>query len=200
GNRRGLDNRRASLAERTAACRVCHCTAAWRAAAAGGRAAQRRRSSPGTGHARPSSRRAAHARRRRKRRGRRSARTADAAGVDDGRRPSAGTETDRAHTAWPFPRGRCHGGARRLSAAGAAARSLKSLQMASEGPELTPRQRRILAFVVSEYVTTGQPVGSKHLVERAGLTVSPSTVRNEFAELEARGLLTHPHTSAGRVP
>ena len=72
--------------------------------------------------------------------------------------------------------------------------------MASEGPELTTRQRRILAFVVSEYVTTGQPVGSKHLVERAGLTVSPSTVRNEFAELEARGLLTHPHTSAGRVP
>jgi heat-inducible transcriptional repressor len=67
-------------------------------------------------------------------------------------------------------------------------------------PELTPRQRRILAFVVSEYVATGQPVGSKHLVERAGLPVSPSTVRTELAELEAHGLLTHPHTSAGRVP
>jgi heat-inducible transcriptional repressor len=66
--------------------------------------------------------------------------------------------------------------------------------------ELTPRQRRVLAFVVSEYVATGQPVGSKHLVERAGLTVSPSTVRSEFAELEARGLLTHPYTSAGRIP
>jgi heat-inducible transcriptional repressor len=65
---------------------------------------------------------------------------------------------------------------------------------------LTQRQRRILAFVVSEYVATGQPVGSKHLVERAGLTVSPSTVRTEFAELEARGLLTHPYTSAGRIP
>ena len=51
-----------------------------------------------------------------------------------------------------------------------------------------------------EYVATGQPVGSKHLVEQAGLVVSPSTVRNELAELEARGLLTHPHTSAGRVP
>jgi heat-inducible transcriptional repressor len=69
-----------------------------------------------------------------------------------------------------------------------------------ERSELTPRQRRILAVVVSEYVATGQPIGSKHLVERAGLPVSASTVRNEFAELEARGLLTHPHTSAGRVP
>jgi heat-inducible transcriptional repressor len=67
-------------------------------------------------------------------------------------------------------------------------------------PELTPRQREILARVVEEYVATGQPVGSKYLVERAGLTVSPSTVRHELAELEARGMLSHPHTSAGRVP
>jgi heat-inducible transcriptional repressor len=54
--------------------------------------------------------------------------------------------------------------------------------------------------VVEEHVATGQPVGSKALVERAGMNVSPSTVRNELAELEAFGLLTHPHTSAGRVP
>ena len=65
---------------------------------------------------------------------------------------------------------------------------------------LTPRQRDILARVVEEYIATGQPVGSRNLVERAGLQVSPSTVRNELAELEARGLLMHPHTSAGRVP
>jgi heat-inducible transcriptional repressor len=65
---------------------------------------------------------------------------------------------------------------------------------------LTERQRKILARVIVEYVATGQPVGSKHLVEGSGLGVSPSTVRNELAELEARGLLTHPHTSAGRVP
>jgi heat-inducible transcriptional repressor len=65
---------------------------------------------------------------------------------------------------------------------------------------LTPRQRDILARVVEEYIATGQPVGSRYLVERAGLRVSASTVRNELAELEARGLLTHPHTSAGRVP
>jgi heat-inducible transcriptional repressor len=66
--------------------------------------------------------------------------------------------------------------------------------------ELTPRQRAILRRVVEEHVATGQPVGSKALVERAGMDVSPSTVRNELAELETLGLLTHPHTSAGRVP
>jgi heat-inducible transcriptional repressor len=66
--------------------------------------------------------------------------------------------------------------------------------------QLTPRQRQILAHVVQEYVTTGQPVGSKHVVERGRISVSASTVRTELAELEACGLLTHPHTSAGRLP
>lgn len=66
--------------------------------------------------------------------------------------------------------------------------------------QLTQRQREILRRVVEEYVSTGQPVGSKGLVERAELEVSPSTVRTELAELEGFGLLTHPHTSAGRVP
>jgi heat-inducible transcriptional repressor len=65
---------------------------------------------------------------------------------------------------------------------------------------LSDRQRAILKRVVEEYVSTGQPVGSKTLVVRGGLKVSPSTVRGELAELEQRGLLTHPHTSAGRVP
>src|SRR5215218_4646382 len=67
-------------------------------------------------------------------------------------------------------------------------------------PALTARQRLILRYVVDQHVATGQPVGSKTLVERRGLGVSSSTVRNELAELEARGLLTHPHTSAGRIP
>ena len=49
-------------------------------------------------------------------------------------------------------------------------------------------------------MATGQPVGSKNLVERAGMQVSSATVRNELAELERLGLLTHPHTSAGRIP
>ena len=66
--------------------------------------------------------------------------------------------------------------------------------------QLSERQGAILRRVVEEFVATRQPVGSKTLVERSDLRVSPSTVRAELAELEALGLLTHPHTSAGRVP
>ena len=62
-------------------------------------------------------------------------------------------------------------------------------------PRLTPRQELILARVVEEYVATGTPVGSKTLVERAGLEVSSSTVRYELAVLEEQGLLTHPYTA-----
>jgi heat-inducible transcriptional repressor len=65
---------------------------------------------------------------------------------------------------------------------------------------LTERQREILRRVVEEYVQTGQPVGSRNLVERSAMHVSSSTVRSELAELERRSLLMHPHTSAGRVP
>jgi heat-inducible transcriptional repressor len=66
--------------------------------------------------------------------------------------------------------------------------------------QITARKRDILRQVVEAYVSTGEPVGSKKVVERSGLPVSPSTVRNELAELESLGLLTHPHTSAGRIP
>src|SRR3954471_18936774 len=66
--------------------------------------------------------------------------------------------------------------------------------------DLSERQRALLRAAVEEHIATGQPVGSKTLVERTGLRVSSSTVRAELAELEARGLLTHPHTSAGRGP
>jgi heat-inducible transcriptional repressor len=65
---------------------------------------------------------------------------------------------------------------------------------------LTDRQRALLRLVVEEFVATGQPVGSKSLVESAGLVVSSSTVRHDLSELEQLGLLTHPHTSAGRIP
>ena len=67
------------------------------------------------------------------------------------------------------------------------------------GP-LDLRSQAILRAVIEEYVTTAQPVGSQALVERYGLGVSSATVRNILAELEAAGLLTHPHTRAGRVP
>ena len=66
--------------------------------------------------------------------------------------------------------------------------------------QLTERQGEILRRVVEEFVATGAPVGSKTLVERADLRVSPSTVRAALSELEVLGLLKHPHTSAGRVP
>ena len=69
----------------------------------------------------------------------------------------------------------------------------------SNGP-LDLRAQAILRAVIEEYVTTATPVGSQALVERYGLGVSSATVRNVLAELEATGLLTHPHTSAGRIP
>ena len=66
--------------------------------------------------------------------------------------------------------------------------------------QLTARQQEILRRVVEEFVSSGEPVGSKRLVERTGVGAAPSTVRADLAELESLGLLTHPHTSAGRVP
>jgi heat-inducible transcriptional repressor len=66
--------------------------------------------------------------------------------------------------------------------------------------ELTDRQRAVLRAVVEDYVRSAVPVGSKALVDRHGLEVSSATVRSAMAELEALGLLTHPHTSAGRIP
>jgi heat-inducible transcriptional repressor len=65
---------------------------------------------------------------------------------------------------------------------------------------MTARQAQILSRVVSEYIATGTPVGSKTLVTSGAVAASASTVRYELAELEALGLLFHPHTSAGRVP
>ena len=66
--------------------------------------------------------------------------------------------------------------------------------------ELTARKREILRRVVEEYVATGQPVGSRALVERPGSTCLRRRCAASSSELEALGLLTHPHTSAGRVP
>ena len=66
--------------------------------------------------------------------------------------------------------------------------------------DLTERQRIVLRAVVEDYVLNAVPVGSQALVERYRLQVSSATVRSAMAELEALGLLSHPHTSAGRVP
>ena len=67
-------------------------------------------------------------------------------------------------------------------------------------PELSFRTRRILYAAVTEYITTGEPVGSRKLARRYGLEVSPATIRNELGDLEDQGYLVQPHTSAGRVP
>lgn len=66
--------------------------------------------------------------------------------------------------------------------------------------ELNERKQRLLMALVERHIRDGQPVGSKILAERAGLQLSPATVRNVMAELEDLGILASPHTSAGRVP
>jgi len=65
---------------------------------------------------------------------------------------------------------------------------------------LTERRQKLLQFIIDEYVSTAQPVGSNALVEKYGLPVSAATIRNEMAQLEEEGYITQPHTSAGRVP
>jgi heat-inducible transcriptional repressor len=67
-------------------------------------------------------------------------------------------------------------------------------------PELSERERRILEAVVRSYVETAEPAGSRTISRRSGLGVSPATIRNTMSDLEERGFLFHPHTSAGRVP
>src|SRR5947199_9241710 len=62
------------------------------------------------------------------------------------------------------------------------------------------RRLAVLRAIVEDYVATEEPVGSKALVERHGLGVSPATIRNDMAALEEDGLIAQPHTSAGRVP
>ncbi len=66
--------------------------------------------------------------------------------------------------------------------------------------DLSERKRRILRAVIETYIQSAEPVGSKTVIEAAGLKVSSATIRNEMAELTAMGLLEQPHTSAGRIP
>jgi len=67
-------------------------------------------------------------------------------------------------------------------------------------PALDPRLRQVLLAVIAEYVETAQPVGSRSVARRHVRGLSPATIRNAMADLEDMGFLTHPHTSAGRVP
>ena len=66
--------------------------------------------------------------------------------------------------------------------------------------EITQRQAKILAAIVREYSTAGNPVGSEDLSEKYGFNVSAATIRNEMQALEKAGFIYQPHTSAGRIP
>jgi heat-inducible transcriptional repressor len=67
-------------------------------------------------------------------------------------------------------------------------------------PELSERQQTVLRLIIQEYVSSATPVSSKTISSDYNLGVSSATIRNEMAALEEMGYLTHPHTSAGRVP
>ena len=66
--------------------------------------------------------------------------------------------------------------------------------------QLSDRERRVLEAVIQSYVETAEPAGSRMISRRFGIGVSPATVRNTMSDLEDKGYLFHPHTSAGRVP
>ena len=65
---------------------------------------------------------------------------------------------------------------------------------------LSDRRAGILQLVIQDYIETATPVASRHVVEKYALPASPATIRHEMHALEREGYLTHPHTSAGRVP
>ena len=67
-------------------------------------------------------------------------------------------------------------------------------------PILDPRARQLLRTLIGRYIQSGEPVGSQTLARHAGLDVSPATIRNILSDLEDVGLLSAPHSSAGRVP
>jgi heat-inducible transcriptional repressor len=66
--------------------------------------------------------------------------------------------------------------------------------------QLTERELKVLEAVVQTYIETAEPAGSQTIARRFGLGVSPATIRNTMSELEEKGYLFHPHTSAGRIP
>ena len=66
--------------------------------------------------------------------------------------------------------------------------------------DLNERKLQILQAIIADFITTGEPVGSRSLSKSHDMGISPATIRNEMSDLEEMGYLTHPHTSAGRVP
>src|SRR3569623_433987 len=72
--------------------------------------------------------------------------------------------------------------------------------MRSMPADLNKRARDVLRLIVDAYVETGEPVGSRAISRKLGMTLSPATIRNVMADLDDVGLLHAPHTSAGRLP
>lgn len=72
--------------------------------------------------------------------------------------------------------------------------------MPTQGADLNRRARDILRLIVDAYVATGEPIGSRTISRRLGMSLSSATIRNVMADLEELGLLHAPHTSAGRLP
>src|SRR5207249_892930 len=65
---------------------------------------------------------------------------------------------------------------------------------------LNDRERQVLEAVIETYVETAEPAGSRTIAKKFGLTLSAATIRNTMSDLEEKGFLFHPHTSAGRIP
>lgn len=70
----------------------------------------------------------------------------------------------------------------------------------AELESLSDRERQVLEAVIETYIATAEPAGSQTVARRSGLGISPASIRSTMSDLEARGLLYHPHTSAGRIP
>ena len=70
----------------------------------------------------------------------------------------------------------------------------------AELESLNDRERQVLEAVIETYIATAEPAGSQTVARRSGLGISPASIRSTMSELEAKGLLYHPHTSAGRIP
>src|SRR5574338_904035 len=66
--------------------------------------------------------------------------------------------------------------------------------------DLNDREKTILRSIVQQFILTASPVGSRNITRKFNIGVSPATVRNIMSDLEETGFITHPHTSAGRVP
>ncbi len=66
--------------------------------------------------------------------------------------------------------------------------------------QLSERERQVLLYIIEQHITTASPIGSRTLSKITGLNLSPASIRNVMSDLEERGLIGHPHTSAGRIP